>query len=430
MFHLSKLKNGITLISVPLQGTRAATVLAMFPVGSRYETRHLSGAAHFVEHMLFKGTLKRPEAVDISRALEAAGADYNAFTNKDYTGYYVKIAGDKQEIAYYLLSDMLYHSVLAPEEVEKEKGAIVEELRMYKDNPTMAVSLLADELDFGDCPLGWDIGGTESTVRGLSREDLFWYYQTHYSPKNMVLVISGDVKPSQIKKLIAAFAGKRAPRGSNSFVFYKQHFEKFIWPEKPLALNRRVMAVEKKVDQTQAVLSFRGLPNNHSDRFAASIMLNILGVGMSSRLFIEVREKRGLAYMIKAGSSSYRDVGVSYIQAGLDPARFGEALQVIKGEVLRLAAEPVTKQELADAKTSLSGRLALSLEDSSAQAEWYAKQVMFGKKIETPDDIIRSFNKVTVKQVQQTAERLLRWDEVRLAAISPLAQEQVVKLLP
>ena len=399
MFHLSKLKNGITLISVPLQGTRAATVLAMFPVGSRYETRHLSGAAHFVEHMLFKGTLKRPEAVDISRALEAAGADYNAFTNKDYTGYYVKIAGDKQEIAYDLLSDMLYHSVY-------------------------------EQVLWGDQPLGWDIGGTESTVRGLSREDLFWYYQTHYSPKNMVLVISGDVKPSQIKKLIAAFAGKRAPRGSNSFVFYKQHFEKFIWPEKPLALNRRVMAVEKKVDQTQAVLSFRGLPNNHSDRFAASIMLNILGVGMSSRLFIEVREKRGLAYMIKAGSSSYRDVGVSYIQAGLDPARFGEALQVIKGEVLRLAAEPVTKQELADAKTSLSGRLALSLEDSSAQAEWYAKQVMFGKKIETPDDIIRSFNKVTVKQVQQTAERLLRWDEVRLAAISPLAQEQVVKLLP
>ncbi|MBI5729300.1 MAG: insulinase family protein, partial [Candidatus Magasanikbacteria bacterium] len=208
MYHISKLKNGITLISVPLQGTRAATVLAMFPVGSRYETRHLSGAAHFVEHMLFKGTLKRPEAIDISRALEAVGADYNAFTNKDYTGYYVKIAGDKQEIAYDLLSDMLYHSVLAAEEVEKEKGAIVEELRMYKDNPSMAVDMLADQLNFGDTPLGWDIGGTERTVRGLSREDLFRYYQKHYSPKNMVLVVAGDVRSAQIKKLTAAFIAK------------------------------------------------------------------------------------------------------------------------------------------------------------------------------------------------------------------------------
>lgn len=430
MYHISKLKNGITLISIPLKGTRAATVLAMFPVGSRYETRHLSGAAHFVEHMLFKGTLKRPEATDISRTLEAVGAEYNAFTNKDYTGYYVKIAGDKQEIAYDLLSDMLYHSVLAAEEVEKEKGAIVEELRMYKDNPSMAVDLLADELNFGDCPLGWDIGGTEQTVRGLSREDLFGYYQTHYSPKNMVLVVSGAVQSSQIKKLVAAFAEKRAPEKSHSFSFYKEHFEKFIWPEKSVALEHRVAVAQKKVDQTQVILSFRGLPNNHPDRFAASIMLNILGVGMSSRLFVEVREKRGLAYMIRAGSSSYRDVGVSYIQAGLDPARLGEALQVIKGEILRLAAEPITKQELADAKSSLSGRLALSLEDSSTQAEWFAKQVMFGKKIQTPDDIVRAFNKVTVKQVQSVAEKILQWDEVRLAAIGPFTKEQVIKLLP
>ncbi|MBI5729049.1 MAG: insulinase family protein, partial [Candidatus Magasanikbacteria bacterium] len=173
-----------------------------------------------------------------------------------------------------------------------------------------------------------------------------------------------------------------------------------------------------------------GLPNNHPDRFAVSIMLNILGVGMSSRLFVEVREKRGLAYMVRAGSSSYRDVGVSYIQAGLDPARLGEALQVIKGEVMRMATEPITKQELADAKTSLAGRLALSLEDSSAQAEWFAKQAMFNTKIETPDDILRAFNKVTVKQVRETAARLLRWDEMRLAAIGPFTKKHIMKLVP
>lgn len=430
MYRLSKLKNGITLISIPLRGTRAATILAMFPVGSRYETKALSGAAHFVEHMLFKGTLKRPEAIDISRTLEAAGADYNAFTNKDYTGYYVKIAGDKQEIAYDLLSDMIYHSVLKAEEVEKEKGAIVEELRMYKDNPSMAVDLLADELNFGNTPLGWDIGGTEATVRGLSQEALFSFYQTHYSPKNMVLVVAGNTTSAQLKKLTAAFAEKRAPAVSHPFSFYKNNFQKFSWSKKPGSLASRVLVHEKKVDQTQVILSFRGIPNNSPDRFALSAMLNILGSGMSSRLFIEVREKRGLAYMIRSGSSTYRDCGVSYIQAGLDPSRLGEALQVIKGEVLRLASEPVTARELADCKSSISGRLALHMEDSSSQAEWFAKQHIFNTKMETPEDIVRQMNKVTIKDVQKIAQKLLHWDEMRLAAIGPLTKEQVIKLIP
>lgn len=228
MFHTTKLKNGITLISIPLRGTRATTILTMFPVGSRYETKALSGASHFVEHMLFKGTVKRPEAIDISRTLEAVGADYNAFTNKDYTGYYVKIAGDKQEIAYDLLSDMLYHSVLKAEEVEKEKGAIVEELRMHKDNPGMEVDLLADALNFGDTPLGWDIGGTERTVRALSREALFRFYQTHYSPKNMVLVVAGNTTPAQLKKLIGAFVEKRAPPRQKPFLFIKRIFKHLV----------------------------------------------------------------------------------------------------------------------------------------------------------------------------------------------------------
>ena len=169
MPKISKIKNGINLITVPVKGTKAVTVLVLLPVGSRYETKEISGASHFVEHMLFKGTNKRPSAIDISRALEAEGADFNAFTYKDYTGYYVKINSERQEVAFDLLSDMIFNSKFDKEEMEKEKGVIVEELRMYEDNPTMAIDLLFDLVMLGDHPLGWDIGGTVETVKAINR---------------------------------------------------------------------------------------------------------------------------------------------------------------------------------------------------------------------------------------------------------------------
>lgn len=429
MYKVSKLKNGITLITVPVSGTKATTVLCMFPVGSRYETKKLSGASHFVEHMLFKGTDRRPEAIDISRVLEAAGADYNAFTDKDCTGYYVKIDGAKQEVAFDLLSDMIYHSKIEADEAEKEKGPIVEELRMYKDNPSMAIDLLFDELTFGDCPLGRDIGGTEQTVRAISRKELWDYYQTHYSPKNMVLVVAGAINKKLTKKLTAYFASKRAPTGAKSFSFYKKGFDQFVWPKKEMNILSRVAVTEKKVDQAQVILGFPGLPDYHPDRFAASILLNILGVGMSSRLFVEVREKRGLAYMVRSSSTGFRDVGVACVQAGLDPARLPEAFKVIKAELERIAAEPVTMEELRDAKSSLEGRLALSLEDSSAQAGWFAKQFLFSKKIETPEDVVKGLKKVTIADVQRVAARIFKLSEMRLAMIGNLSKEKVLEII-
>lgn len=430
MYSKFKLANGITLITVPAKGTMATTILAMFPVGSRYETKELSGAAHFVEHMMFKGTTKRPEAVDISRTLEAVGAEYNAFTNKDYTGYYVKIDGQKQGIAFDLLSDMIYNSVVDADEVEKEKGAIVEELRMYTDNPTMAVDLLADRVMFGeDNQLGWDIGGTEKTVRGLSREALWKFYQTHYSPKNMVLVVAGNVPMAKIKKLTKDFSEQRAPKEAHPLSFYAKEFNHFSWPKGTLPLSERVAVEERKVDQMHVILNFPGLPNNHPDRFALTILLTILGSGMSSRLFVEVREKRGLAYMVRAGSGSYRDTGSWFVQAGLDPKRLAEAVGVIKGELEKLAREPVTKQELLDAQNNVAGHLALSLEDSSTQAEWYAKQVMFAKKIETPEDIVAKLRKVKIADVQRVARELFVWEQMRVAAIGSFTKEQILKSL-
>lgn len=429
MYQISKLKNGINLIKVPLKGARSVTILALFPVGSRYETKEISGASHFVEHMLFKGTNKRPFATDISRTLDALGADYNAFTSKDHTGYYVKIAADKQEIAYDILSDILYHSTFVKEEVEKEKGAIVEELRMYKDNPTMAIDMLLDTALFGDTQLGWDIGGTTETVRNMTRDKLYEYYHSHYSPKNMALVVAGSFSPKWEKKLLNYFVDKKNGSKSYSLSYYKNSFEKFEWPKKNLPLSSRIEVEEKKVDQAHLMIGFPGLHNEHPDRYTASILLSILGVGMSSRLFVEVREKRGLAYMVRAGSTSYRDVGVNHIQAGLDPARLFEAMQVIKAEIVRMCQEPVTVEELENAKSNLAGRLALSLEDSSTQAEWYGKQFLFNKKIELPEETMRKMEKVTREDIQRVAKKLFNMDEMRVSVIGPLPKAQVVAMV-
>ncbi len=432
MHKISKLKNGITLITVPVTGTKATTILAMFPVGSRYETNKLSGASHFVEHMLFKGTNKRPSAQDISRAIEAYGADYNAFTNKDYTGYYIRINGDDQAVAFDLLSDMIYHSKLEPVEVDKEKGPIVEELRMYKDNPLMAIDQLFEGLAFGDSALGRDIGGTEKTVQGLSQPELWQYYQKHYSPRNMVLVVAGNIKKPQMKKMLGYFVSQKAPREAKNFVFYKHGFPVFTWPKGKVSLAKRVLVQEKKIDQAQVIVGFPGIPNNHPDRFAASILLNILGAGMSSRLFVEVRERRGLAYMVHAASTSYRDVGLVYAQAGLDPARLKEALAVIQTEMMRMTTEPVSRSELKDAKSSMAGALALKLENSGFQAQWYAKEFIFSPTIETPEWVMTQIKKVTAAEVQRVAKKLFVGSQTRLAVIGPVgtvSKEKIMKMI-
>lgn len=428
MYKIQKLKNKITLITVPISGTKATTVLVMVPVGSRYEHKKISGISHFVEHVMFKGTQKRPTARDISRVLDATGADYNAFTNKDYTGYYVKIDSAKQEIAFDLIADMLFNSKFEKEEIEKEKGAIVEELRMYEDNPTMNLDTVYEKLLFGDCALGWDVGGTESSVRGITQEEMWNYYQSAYKTDNMVLVVAGKID-NKLKKNLQYFVNADHKKNKSKQSIKKDTYKKFVWPKSNSALSERVVVKEKKLDQSHIILGFPGLPLNHKDRSALTVLLNILGGGMSSRLFIEVREKRGLAYMVRTASSNYRDVGTAYVQAGLDPARLPEAIKVIKAELQRITAEPVTAKELADAKSSICGRTTLGMEECSAQAEWFAKQFWFSKKIETYEQVLQKIKKVTIADVQNIAKKIFDWDQVRVAAIGTIKKENLIKFL-
>ena len=427
MHKVSKLKNDITLIQVPLVGAKALTIMAMFPVGSRYEDKKISGASHFVEHMMFKGTKKRPTHLEISRELDALGAEYNAFTAKDYTGYYVKTGEVNTEKAFDWLADIIFNSKFEADEVAKEKGVIVEELRMYDDNPLMAVDNLFERAMFGDNhPLGWDVGGTADTVRGVSREELWAHYKNHYVPSNMVLVAAGKINSKQLNKSLKHFLSEDDKNKKQNL---KSNFTQFVWPNNVLPQENRVVVTERKLDQAQVIIGFPGLHYNSPDRFAASVLLNILGGGMSSRLFVEVREKRGLAYMVNAGAGSFRDVGVVSIQAGLDPSRLADAFKVIKEELEKIKDEAVSAKELIDAKNNIAGRTELAMEDSSSQAQWFAKQFWFADKIQTYEQVTKKIKQVTAAEVKKLADKIFDFKQMRAAVIGPVSKDKVLKLL-
>ncbi|TAN33055.1 insulinase family protein [Patescibacteria group bacterium] len=459
MHRLSKLKNGLSLITAPTGGTKAVTVMVLLPVGSRYETAKISGASHFVEHLMFKGTKKRPTAQHISRELDAVGADYNAFTYKDYTGYYIKIDGRRVELAFDILADMLFDSTFDEKEITKERGVIAEEIKMYEDNPSMAVELVFDRTVFGGNPLGRDVAGTAETVKNITRDELFAYYKNAYTPANMALAVSGNAPREKIKKLAAKYfantpsspphqsiwcGGEPPPyqgggtadsfppliKGSGKEGYFnKENFIKFSWPAGELPLEKRVSVEQRKIDQSHVVMGFAGFAYNDPIRYANAVLLTVLGSGMSSRLFVEVREKRGLAYMIHAGGVSHNETGVITINAGLDSNRLGEALSVIKSELKKIADKGISKKELDDAKTNISGRMALSMENSSAVAEWFARQHWFADKIETPEQQLEKIERVTAGQVRGAARRFFDWKRMRLAVIGPKSKEEILKLL-
>ncbi len=427
MSKVFKLKNGLKVIKTPVPGTNAVTVMLMLPVGSRYEEKNISGASHFVEHLMFKGTHKRPTALDLSRELDAYGAHYNAFTSQEYTAYYIKIDAKKISLALDLISDMVFNSKLEPQEVEKEKGVIVEELRMYEDNPTMDIDNLFMKAVFGDTPLGRDVGGTKNTVKNVTREQLWNYYKGSYLPQNAVLSVAGKFD-KKIDFLIAKYFGNLETGYSQKW-FRTQGYHKATWPKKNISLEKRVLVKQKNIDQAHVILGFPGLNQKDPRRYAAAVLLNILGGSMSSRLFSEVREKRGLAYMVRAGGDFFRDTGTVQIQSGLDPARLKEAFEVIKKELRKIKKEEVSEKELNDAKNNLIGHLTLVLEDSAAQAQTTVKDLVFLGKIESYQETCRKIKAVNRKQVLILAQKLFDEKKLFAAVIGPFTQKAILKIL-
>jgi predicted Zn-dependent peptidase len=410
-----KLANGMRVHLVPFAGTDAVTALVLVNVGSRYEALPLWGASHFIEHMMFKGTTRRPETIDISKALDRYGAQYNAYTGKDLTGYYVRIDAAHTEVAVDLLHDMLYHSVYDADEMEKEKKVIIEEIKMYDENPVMNIDSILERGLFEGNTLGRDIAGTADSMRAMNREDVIAYRDTHYDPRNVVIVISGAV-PANIQAILDKTFGTVAakegviPLFENTTLFEatKEQF---------------VVQTKKDVEQVQLGVGFRTGGRHSEDRYAGALLATLMGGMMSSKLFVEIREKRGLCYSVSAGFDMYDEIGSWSVFAGLDGARMDEASKAIFEELHKIVGG-IKEDELAYVKDHLAGGMKLSLENSSKRAEFIGRQELFYSNVLTPEEVFAKYQAITLQELETFAAKYLTPERLAVAAIGPYNDTQ------
>jgi predicted Zn-dependent peptidase len=401
------LENGVRIVLAPMPQAQSVTVALMYAAGSRYETRETNGIAHFAEHMFFKGTENRPSSRDIAGEIDAIGGEFNAFTGKEYTGYYVRAAAEHRDTALDVLVDMLRHSKFEAEEIEREKGVIIEEMNMYFDTPRDYIGGVYEDLLYGDQPLGWDIVGRKETVRAATRDMFMQYIDRWYKPERLVVGVGGKID-GDVLEAIQGHLGDLEPAPTGE-------------PD-PAAVNgngSRVRVHTKQSDQAHIALGVPSYPITHPDRYALQLLATVLGGGMSSRLFIEVRERRGLAYYVFGTNHSYTDAGSLYAQAGVDINRIDDAVSTVAGELRRIADEAVPADELEKARSFAKGRFVLQLETPHGLIMYgLRKEVLEGQTVD-PKEVLAELDKVTGEDVQRVARDLIDDKRLRLALIGP-----------
>lgn len=412
MFTKQTLKNGLRVITAPMDGVKSATVMLMVGAGARYETWDVNGVAHFSEHMFFKGTTKRPSALDISSVIDGIGGDFNAFTSKEYTGYYVKAASNHTDLSLDVLSDMLLNSKFEHGEIDRERGVILEEMRMYMDMPTRYIGNVYDSLLFGDHPLGWDVVGHTESINNLSQSGFREYLSKFYSPKSMILGIAGEITPQRALELGEKYLGSLNTQTDNKFVPYQSA------QERP-----GIKIAYKETEQAHFALGFRGYPIGHKNHYISAVLSNILGGTMSSRLFIELRERRGLGYYVRCSVDDYLDAGTMVVNAGVQKDKINEAVKLTLAEFDKITRQLVPEEELAKAKDYLKGKIVLELEDSKEVSALYLLQETLEKEIKTPEEIMDNIDAVTPDQVQSVAKELFNKQSLNLAMIGPYKDE-------
>jgi predicted Zn-dependent peptidase len=406
VFQRQTLSNGIRVLTAPMEQAQSVSCLLMYAAGSRYETAETSGIAHFAEHMFFKGTEHRPTARQISGEIDGIGGEFNAFTGKEYTGYYVRCAAEHRDVAFDVLVDMLRHSLFDGSEIDREKGVIVEEMKMRTDTPRDHVGAVYEELLYGDQPLGWEILGREETIRAASRDTFLAYLDRWYRPERMVVGVGGRIGDGLTERL-EALLGDIEPRETGTPA------------PVDLSLNGSAVALHTKdSDQAHLILGVRSFPLGHPDRYALQLLSVILGGGMSSRLFTEVRERRGLAYYVFAGNHSYTDAGSFAAQAGVDLNRIDDAISTIVRELRGIAAEPVPAEELEKARSFSKGRFALQLESPHGTVMFGLRREVLLGEAEEPEETIAGINAVTVEDVQRVAQDVIA-GRLFLALVGP-----------
>lgn len=409
------LPNGLRLLTIPMPSFESATALVMVGAGSRYETPKNSGISHFLEHMAFKGTEKRPSAMDISSLIDGIGGEFNAFTGKEYTGYYVKAAKSNVDVTLDVLSDMLQHSKLDPVEIDKEKGVIIEEINLYEDMPMRKIGDIYEHLLYGDTPMGWDIAGEKKIIQQITRDDFASYVSSLYSPDNMTVVVAGGIDEEEMKAKVESYFGgmKKFNTIKAPGVVEKQ--------DKP-----QVLIKEKKTEQIHIALGVRAVSLDNPEKYPLSVLASIMGGGMSSRLFSEVREKRGLAYYVRTHSDEYVDCGSVVSLAGIDPKRVKEAVEVMMVEYRKIAEGKmqVTKEELTKAKEYMKGHLVLELEDSRAVSTYYAHQELLENELLDPEAVLAKVDEVTIDQVEEAGKKYFVNGGLNLALIGNFEDRQ------
>lgn len=415
------LSNGLRLITVPMKHVQSVTAMIIVGAGSRYEKKPISGLSHFLEHMAFKGTEKRPSSFAISSEIEGLGGEFNAFTSKDQTAFYIKAASQHLPILIDVLSDMLLHSQFDKEEINREKGVIIEEINLYEDTPSRKIGEIFEELLYGDTPLGWDIAGRKETIAEIKRDDFINYVKGLYAPENTVVVIAGGISRQElrVKDLVEKSLGSW--QNKKTWVFNK------AWDKQK---KPQIKVVYKKTEQAHLALGVRGYNLFHPDRYALGILATILGGGMSSRLFIQVRERRGLAYYVHSVAEHYADVGHVVTLAGVDLDKIDEALKVILEEYQKVSkAKDISQKELIKAKEFLKGRLILELEDSRFTASIFGSGEILENRVKTPEEMMEKIDRVKKEDVQRVADDLFREEKLNLAVIGPFQDGQNFKNL-
>jgi predicted Zn-dependent peptidase len=406
LFERNRLDNGLRVLTANIPTAQSVTCMVMLAAGSRYETPETNGIAHFAEHMFFKGTERRPTARLVAGEIDAIGGQLNAFTSKEYTGYFVRCAAESRDVALDVIVDMLRNSKFDPDEIEREKGVIVEEMNMYYDTPRDYIGNVYDQLLYGDQPLGWDIVGREETVRGATRDTFMSYLGTWYHPSRMVLGLGGRVGDDVLERANELF-GDLPAHDTGEPAAMEPH------------MNGRVKLFTKQSDQAHIVIGVPSRPLNHPDRYVLQLIGTILGGGMSSRLFTEVRERRGLAYYVGALNYSYTDAGSLYAQAGVDIKRIDDAVTTILAELRKIADESVPAEELEKARSFTKGRFVLELESPQGLIMFGLRREVLEGRAPDLEEILRGVDAVTADDIQRVASDIVRDDALRLAVIGP-----------
>jgi predicted Zn-dependent peptidase len=418
-FDLRRLDNGLRVITADMPQAQSVTCAVMLAAGSRYETADTNGIAHFAEHMFFKGTERRPTARDIAGEIDAIGGEFNAFTGKEYTGYYVKCAAESRDVALDVLVDMLRDSKFDPEEIDREKGVIIEEMNMYFDTPRDYIGGVYDALLYGDQPLGWDIIGRKETVRAATRDTFFSYLDRWYKPERMVVGVGGKIGEG-LRERLEGLLGDLPQAGTGR--------------PSPVDVSSdgtpRVRVHTKQSDQAHICLGVYSYPLVHPDRYALQLLASVLGGGMSARLFTEVRERRGLAYYVFGLNHSYTDTGTLYAQAGVDINRIDEAVETVGRELRKIAEEPIPDDEFEKARSFTKGRFVLQLESPQGLIMFgLRREVLEGETVD-PEDVLAALDAVTVEDVQRVARDVIAKQGLKLALIGPFDDaERFEKLL-